>query len=205
MATLSARRYSQLGSSLVEMMVGSLLGIVILGVISSVFLSFQRAAKEKSLELHLQQQLSIALVTLKEDIQRAGYDGGKGFSLKLSGADETIQVSGGTSIGLAYFREGSRENKDFRSIKYMLSGKKLLACEKGVVSKAQVVALSDISPCASLFDEDLIEVSHFSMSSAKITDGAIESAVTSIKVSLQTADGAYSETGETSFKQRNWQ
>lgn len=87
----------------------------------------------------------------------------------------------------------------------MLSGKKLLACEKGVVSKAQVVALSDISPCASLFDEDLIEVSHFSMSSAKITDGAIESAVTSIKVSLQTADGAYSETGETSFKQRNWQ
>ncbi len=48
---------------------------------------------------------------MKEDIQRAGYDGSNGYSIKLSGASNTIQVSGGVAVGFVYFRQGSSDNK----------------------------------------------------------------------------------------------
>ena len=75
MITQSVSKRYQRGGSLIELMISSLIGLVLLGVIGSVFISLQKTAREKNLELHLLQGLNVTLMLMKEDIQRAGYDG----------------------------------------------------------------------------------------------------------------------------------
>ncbi|PFG46166.1 type IV pilus assembly protein PilW [Vibrio sp. ES.051] len=198
------RRY-QIGSSLIELMISSLIGLIVLGVVGSVFMTLQKNTKEKSLELNLLQGLNITLAVMKEDIQRAGYDGGNGTSLKLSGASETITVSGGASVGFVYFREGSEDNKDYRNIKYEKRGSRLFICENGVVSQAQILAYDGVDFCRSLFDEEIFRVTKFDVSTRMITNGGNSSTVTDVKLGLRTIDGGLSEVAKFSIKQRNWQ
>ena len=102
MTTQNVSKRYQGGSSLIELMISSLIGLILLGVIGSVFLSLQKTARDKSLELHLLQGINLTFAMMKEDIQRAGYDGSNGYSIKLSGATDTIQVSGGVAVGFVY-------------------------------------------------------------------------------------------------------
>ncbi len=205
MAILRAARKSQLGGSLIELMISSLIGLILLGVIGSVFMSLQKTASEKSIELRLLQGLNITLMVMKEDIQRAGYDGGSGQSLKLSGATDNITVSGGTQVGFVYFKEGSDGNKDYRNIRYEKSGNRLNICETGVVSQASILTLGAVANCESLFDENIFQVTQFTVSSGTITNGSKKNAVTDVSLGLQTVDGTLSKVAEFSIKQRNWQ
>ncbi len=205
MTIRSASKRAQRGSSLIELMISSLIGLILLGVIGSVFLSLQKTAREKSIELRLLQGLDITLMVMKEDIQRAGYDGGNGKSLKLSGATDTITVSGGTQVGFVYFKEGSEDSKDYRNIRYEKSGNLLRICESGVVSQAQILTIGSIGNCESLFDENIFQVTQFTVSSGVVTNGTRKNAVTDVSLGLQTVDGELSKVAEFSIKQRNWQ
>ncbi|EGR3109393.1 pilus assembly protein PilW [Vibrio parahaemolyticus] len=205
MITLNASRRYQIGSSLIELMISSLIGLMVLGIIGSIFISIQQTAKEKSLELNLLQGLNITLAVMKEDIQRAGYDGGHGMSLKLFGASETITVSGASSIGFVYFRDDSPLNKNYRNIKYEKRDSKLVICENGVVSQAQILSFDGVDFCRSLFDEDIFQVTNFTVNSKVVTNGTNISAVTDVTLALQTVDGVINQVAEFSIKQRNWQ
>lgn len=205
MTIRSASKRAQRGSSLIELMISSLIGLILLGVVGSVFLSLQKTAREKSLELRLLQGLDITLMVMKEDIQRAGYDGGNGNSLKLSGATDTITVSGGTQVGFVYFKEGSEDSKDYRNIRYEMSGNLLRICETGVVSQAQILTIGSIGNCESLFDENIFQVTQFTVSSGMVTNGSRKNAVTDVSLGLQTVDGELSKVAGFSIKQRNWQ
>ncbi|MCF7482788.1 pilus assembly protein PilW [Vibrio sp. J1-1] len=205
MTTQNVSLFYQRGSSLIELMISSLIGLILLGVIGSVFLSLQKTAREKSLELHLLQAVNLTFSVMKEDIQRAGYDGGKGNSLKLSGAMDTIALSGASSVGFVYFKKGSPVNKDYRNIKYEKRDTRLLICEKGVVSQAQILTFDGIDFCRSLFDEDIFQVTKFSVSSGTVTNGKTTSALTEVELGLQTVDGSFSKVKTVSIKQRNWQ
>lgn len=201
MAILRATRKSQLGGSLIELMISSLIGLILLGVIGSVFMSLQKTASEKSIELRLLQGLNITLMVMKEDIQRAGYDGGNGKSLKLSGAAATITVSGGSSVGFVYFKEGD----GYQNIKYLQDGSKLKFCTDPVVSQAQIKAFDGVGNCSSLFDENIFQVTQFTVSSGTVTNGSRKNAVTDVSLGLQTVDGELSKVAGFSIKQRNWQ
>ncbi|MEI8599554.1 prepilin-type N-terminal cleavage/methylation domain-containing protein [Vibrio sp. M60_M31a] len=205
MTTLNVRLRYQRGSSLIELMISSLIGLILLGVIGSVFLSLQKTARDKSLELHLLQGINLTFSMMKEDIQRAGYDGGNGNSLKVSGSINTITLSGASSVGFVYFKQGSPDNKDYRNIKYEKRDTRLLICEKGVVSQAQILTFDGIDFCRSLFDEDILHVTKFSVSSGTVTNGKTTSALTDIQLGLQTVDGSFSKVETVSIKQRNWQ
>ncbi len=205
MTILSASKHYQRGSSLIEFMISSLIGLILLGVIGSVFISLQKTAREKSLELNLLQGLNITLMVMKEDIQRAGFDGGNGLSLKLSGAAHTLAVSGGSSVGFVYFKEGSESNKDYRNIRYEKNGSRLKICETGVVSQAQILTIDSIGNCESLFDDNIFHVTQFSVSSATVTNGTKVSGITDVSLGVQTVDGTLSKVAGFSIKQRNWQ
>ncbi|KFK49317.1 PilW family protein, partial [Vibrio vulnificus] len=56
-----ARRKHQRGSSLVELMISAMLGVILIGIVGSLFLSLQKSAKDKSLHLNLMQSLDITL------------------------------------------------------------------------------------------------------------------------------------------------
>ena len=105
----------QRGTLLIELMVASVIGIFAISIMGSVFITGQRIAKDKGIELLLLQNLTSTMQVMKEDIQRAGYDGSNGYSIKLSGATDTIQVSGGVAVGFIYFREGASASKDHRN------------------------------------------------------------------------------------------
>ena len=85
MVMRSVARCTQ-GSTLIEMLVASTLGVIVIGTIGSVFVTNQRLSSEKSLELLLSQNLFSATQMMKEEIWRAGYDSDSGQSVKLSGA-----------------------------------------------------------------------------------------------------------------------
>ncbi|MGP8306430.1 PilW family protein [Vibrio sp. YIC-376] len=205
MITQNVRKRFQQGSSLIELMISSLIGLILLGVIGSVFLSLQKTAREKSLELHLLQALNLTFSVVKEDIQRAGYDGGNGHSLKLSGATDTITISGGSSIGFVYFKEGSIDNENYRNIKYEKRDTRLVMCEQGKVSQTQILTFNAVGSCYSLFDQDIFQVTQFTVSSGTVTNGKNTSALTDIQLGLQTVDGSFSKVETVSIKQRNWQ
>lgn len=205
MTTPNASKRYQGGGSLIELMISSLIGLILLGVIGSVFLSLQKTAREKSLELHLLQGLNLTFSVMKEDIQRAGYDGSHGHSLKLSGSTNTITVSAGNAVGFVYFKDGSPENKNYRNIKYEKRDTRLLICEKGVLSSEKILTFDGVDFCRSLFDEDIFQVTQFSVSSATVTNGKNTSSLTDIQLGLQTVDGSFSKVETVSIKQRNWQ
>lgn len=196
---------SQHGATLVELLVASTLGIFVIGIIGSIFVTGQSVAKDKGLELLLLQNLTSTMQVMKEDIQRAGYDGLNGQSLKLSGSVDTIQLSGSSAIGFVYYLEGSNNNKDFRNIVYRKNGEKLQVCEKGTTSATSLLEFSDVSTCHSLLDEKIIQVDEFLVQSSHLSQGGISSMITDISIQASIPAAHISQSVAIKVKLRNWQ
>ena len=195
----------QQGTSLVELMVASVIGIFAISIIGSVFIIGQRMAKDKGIELLLLQNLTSTMQVMKEDIQRAGYDGSNGYSIKLSGASNTIQVSGGVAVGFVYFREGSSDNKNHRNIVYQKNGTKLQICEKGITVSEAIPTFEQVTGCYSLFDDTIMDVDEFNITSRVLEQNSIKSTLTDISITASITTAAVTKSVSVSIKQRNWQ
>ncbi|CDU01997.1 Putative Tfp pilus assembly protein PilW [Vibrio coralliirubri] len=195
----------QQGTSLIELMVASVIGIFAISIIGSVFITGQRIAKDKGIELLLLQNLTSTMQVMKEDIQRAGYDGSNGYSIKLSGATDTIQVSGGVAVGFVYFREGSSSDKDHRHIVYRKNGTRLQICEKGTLVSEDLLSFNEVTGCYSLFDDSLIEVDAFSVDAHLLEQNSIKTTLTDISITASIPTAGVSKSVLVSVKQRNWQ
>ncbi|MEZ9390808.1 PilW family protein [Vibrio splendidus] len=195
----------QQGTSLIELMVASVIGVFAISIIGSVFITGQRIAKDKGIELLLLQNLTSTMQVMKEDIQRAGYDGSNGYSIKLSGASNTIQVSGGVAVGFVYFREGSNGNKDNRNIVYQKDGTKLKICEKGTNVSEAIPTFNQVTGCYSLFDDSLIEVDAFSVDAQLLEQNSIKTTLTDISITASIPTAGVTKSVSVSVKQRNWQ
>ncbi len=195
----------QQGTSLVELMVASVIGIFAISIIGSVFISGQRMAKDKGIELLLLQNLTSTMQVMKEDIQRAGYDGSNGYSIKLSGASNTIQVSGGVAVGFVYFREASSDNKNHRNIVYQKNGTKLQICEKGITVSEAIPTFEQVTGCYSLFDDTIMDVDEFNITSRILEQNSIKSTLTDISITASIPTAAVTKSVSVSIKQRNWQ
>lgn len=195
----------QQGTSLVELMVASVIGIFAISIIGSVFITGQRIAKDKGIELLLLQNLTSTMQVMKEDIQRAGYDGSNGYSMKLSGASNTIQVSGGVAVGFVYFREGSSDNKNHRNIVYQKNGTKLQICEKGTTVSEAIPTFEQVTGCYSLFDDTIMDVDEFNITSRVLEQNSIKSTLTDISITASIPTVAVTKSVSVSIKQRNWQ
>lgn len=202
---MRADRVRQRGSSLIEFMVASVLGLIAISVIGGVFITGQKITKEKSLELLLLQNLTSTMQVMKEDILRAGFDGENGHSLKLSGAISTVELSGSSALGFVYFKEGSPSSKDYRHIVYKKSGDKLQACEKGTTTPIDVLSFPEVTSCYSLFDDKVISVDEFEVSSSVVSLGSVQSNITDVAITASIPDVGLSESITISVKQRNWQ
>ncbi|MFM2599074.1 PilW family protein [Vibrio fortis] len=195
----------QQGTSLVELMVASVIGIFAISIIGSVFITGQRIAKDKGIELLLLQNLTSTMQVMKEDIQRAGYDGSNGYSIKLSGASNTIQVSGGVAVGFVYFREGSSDNKNHRNIVYQKNGTKFQICEKGTTVSEAIPSFEHVTGCYSLFDDTIMVVDEFNITSRVLEQNSIKSTLTDISITASIPTAAVTKSVSVSIKQRNWQ
>lgn len=201
-----AAPHKQLGTSLIELMVASVIGVFAISIIGSVFITGQRIAKDKGIELLLLQNLTSTMQVMKEDIQRAGYDGSNGYSIKLSGASNTIQVSGGVAVGFVYFRDDLATEK-YRNIVYIKDGAELNICDAGKDLVEELMTFNEVTDqrCYSLFDENIIDVDEFNITSQVLEQNSIKSTLTNISITASIPTAGVSKSVSVSIKQRNWQ
>ncbi len=165
---------AQRGATLVELLVASLLSLLVIGVIGSMFISSQNSALSLSRQLMLSQNLSSAMAQLKEDAERAGYNGQIAYSLKLSAASDILTVSSG-ALGFVY-RQPEPTSDPLFHVVYRLEAlssthNSLKICEK---SSAQLLTMVSAAAsgsggyCYALFDPNLINITSFSVTSGSL-------------------------------------
>lgn len=213
MVMRSATKLAQ-GSTLVEMMVASAIGVIVIGTIGSVFITNQRLSSEKSLEVLLSQNLFSTAQMMKEEILRAGYNANAGQSVKLSGAPNTIyaqQISADEAyLGFVYLQNST--SSAYRNIVYQFKDNKLNYClgESTDVLAIDEKPFSNVSgdvtmTCQSLFFERQIQIDAFSVSVEDISSSQASSQRINMTLEASLVNADLSQKVMTSVVQRNWQ
>jgi type IV pilus assembly protein PilW len=152
---------------------------------------------------------------LRNDIQRAGFDGIDGNSVKISGASNTIYTLDAPGMGLiayAYNVGASGATALYKNVVYeqrVDTPESLFVCEKKqttIWSVADVIALSGTGSCNTLFDKKAIHVNQFTLAAATVKNTDAETAMVTVTLGTELKDATDIRT-EQSFtvKQRNWQ
>ncbi|MCG9566230.1 MULTISPECIES: PilW family protein [Vibrio] len=209
----SATKLAQ-GSTLVEMMVASAIGVIVIGTIGSVFITNQRLSSEKSLEVLLSQNLFSTAQMMKEEILRAGYNANAGQSVKLSGAPNTIyaqKISADEAyLGFVYLQNST--SSAYRNIVYQFKDNKLNYClgESTDLLAIDEKPFSNVSgdvtmTCQSLFFERQIQIDAFSVSVEDISSSQASSQRINMTLEASLVNADLSQKVMTSVVQRNWQ
>ncbi|MDK9759634.1 prepilin-type N-terminal cleavage/methylation domain-containing protein, partial [Vibrio sp. D173a] len=197
------------GSTLVEMLVASAIGVIVIGTIGSVFVTNQRLSSEKSLELLLSQNLFSTTQMMKEEIWRAGYDADSGQSVKLSGAANTIYTfqSSASESYLGFVYRQNSASSAYRNIVYQFKDNKLNYCQE---ESPYITDINQISSpgmgtmtCESLFFNKQIEVDDFSVSVSELSNSQVTSQRVDIVLEASLVNADVSQRVESSVVQRN--
>ncbi|HAS6348788.1 TPA: pilus assembly protein PilW [Vibrio vulnificus] len=196
---MALKSVKQVGSSLVEFMIAALLGSMALTIVGSVFISNQKSAAQRSQEIMLLQQMSIVMQQMKEDIQRAGFDGIATNSMMLSGSTRVLYQQS-NAIGYVYRQTSSQAG----STLYRLNDDMLEYCQHD--SSLPITVVSAATGCADLFDPKLIKVTRFNIDRSLLTGASVESAFVTISLDAQlNKNSSVSHALSLKVQQRNWQ
>lgn len=203
-SAISLMKY-QKGVSLVEMLIASTIGILAIIAVGSIFISGQKLATDRSMRLLVLQNMNDAMRYMKEDMQRAGYNGNNGSSLILSGASSVISTTS-SSLAYAYRTEPLISNK-YMYTKFIgdVSTGELTLC---TVPASSVVAVILTCSNMSLMDEQRVVLTGFSVNEVLLGNSVSSAYITiTMKAALanppNTIDN-YEQTMTTKIKQRNW-
>ncbi|MGO2510039.1 MAG: PilW family protein [Vibrio hibernica] len=209
-SAISLMKY-QKGVSLVEMLIASTIGILAIIAVGSIFISGQKLATDRSMRLLVLQNMNDAMRYMKEDMQRAGYNGNNGSSLILSGASDVITVTS-SSIAYAYL---SNNNK---IVYTKFTGEPLVSSAPPVGGILQMCIEPDVSAanptvptCArnySLMDDSRVVLNEISFAEIALGNSVSSAYITiTMKAALANAPNMndnYEQTMTTKIKQRNW-
>ncbi|EOX1770523.1 type II secretion system protein J [Vibrio cholerae] len=196
---MALKSANQQGNTLIEFMVAALVGAMALAIVGTVFLSNQKAAAQRSKEIMLLQQVSSVMQQMKEDIQRAGFDGISTNSMMLSGS-ANILYQQANMIGYVYRKNATITNNTV----YQLNNNMLEYCQKD--SSVPLNIVSSATGCFDLFDPKQIKVTQFDVHRTVLSSSAVESAFISISVAAELKnDPSISHTVSLKVQQRNWQ
>ncbi|WP_023603744.1 PilW family protein [Aliivibrio logei] len=206
MDIIPVHKYKQNGSSLIELLIASFIGVIAISLVGSIFINGQRVAKNRGLELLLAQNLTSTMEIIKDDIQRAGYNGTDGQSVKLSAATNIIEITP-NSIGFVYHKKLSGAQKTYQNViyKYSSSDKKLKVCEEETLI-TNIKSLTTVSNCYSLFDTQNIQVTNFSVLRKPLITSSATSSIIGIQLDTELVNiPTMKKDLSFSVKQRNWQ
>ncbi|PSV44896.1 PilW family protein [Photobacterium indicum] len=199
----------QRGMSLIELLVASSLGLIVLASVGSIFLSGHNMAAERIKQLMLAQDMNDAIRIMKNDIQRAGYNSDNSGTLTLSGASSTIVVnSANDSISYVY----EDENAEWRIVKFRfksaLPNNVIQMCVDMVTPSVGGITQSDASCGAgtvfSLMDQAYINVTDFDVVPTPLSTSSATSSIVDIRLSATLPKTSYIKTVSTKIKTRNW-
>lgn len=204
----------QTGASLIELMISSIIGVMALGIVGSVFIAGQKLASERGKELLLVQNLSSTAQQIKEDVQRAGFDGLGSTSAKLSGASSSIQ-SQADQLAYAY-RVAPSGSSAFRNVVYKREasgspsvGDALKICEKYSASPLTVASAAASvlgNACYQIFNPKQISISQFQLTTAAVASDSADNKIVTITLAGHLlSDPANNHITVIKTIQRNWQ
>ena len=188
----------QNGSSLIELLVASTIGLVALILIGSIYIKGQHLYADRSQKLLLIQELNDALRFIKEESHRAGYNGDSHYSAVLSGASNIIHVSGSQ---MSYVYKTSESPKNWRGVSIKSASNSLKIC-----TKSNLVSIPNINFCTrfySLLDTNIISVTDFTLEQT-ILGGSVSSAHLSISTTAKLKHASHQYSSEIKIMQRNW-
>ncbi|HDU8599303.1 TPA: pilus assembly protein PilW [Vibrio alginolyticus] len=207
--------FKQKGASLIEFMIASVLGLISLATVGSIYVSGQRVIMERSKELMLLQNSESVVQMLKSDIQRAGFDGNNGHSTKISGSANTIYTLDDVDRGLiayAYYIGVSGSAPLYKNVAYeqrVNTPESLFVCEKKQITiwdVNDVVNLAGTGSCNTLFDKKVIHVNRFDLTSDLLESTDAKSALVTITLGTELKDVTDIRTQQSfTAMQRNWQ
>ncbi|MCR9921425.1 prepilin-type N-terminal cleavage/methylation domain-containing protein [Vibrio alginolyticus] len=207
--------FKQKGVSLIEFMIASVLGLISLATVGSIYVSGQRVIMERSKELMLLQNSESVVQMLKSDIQRAGFDGNNGHSIKISGSANTIYTLDDVDRGLiayAYYIGVSGSAPLYKNVAYeqrVNTPESLFVCEKKQITiwdVNDVVNLAGTGSCNTLFDKKVIHVNRFDLTSDLLESTDAKSALVTITLGTELKDVTDIRTQQSfTAMQRNWQ
>ncbi|ELI5881007.1 PilW family protein [Vibrio parahaemolyticus] len=207
--------FKQKGASLVEFMIASALGLISLATVGSIYVSGQRVIMERLKELMLLQNSESVVQMLKSDIQRAGFDGNDGHSIKISGSANTIYTLDDVDRGLiayAYYIGVSGSAPLYKNVAYeqrVNTPESLFVCEKKQITiwdVNDVVNLAGTGSCNTLFDKKVIHVNRFDLASELLENTDAKSALVTITLGTELKDATDIRTQQSfTTMQRNWQ
>ncbi|EGQ9693322.1 PilW family protein [Vibrio parahaemolyticus] len=207
--------FKQKGANLVEFMIASALGLISLATVGSIYVSGQRVIMERSKELMLLQNSESVVQMLKSDIQRAGFDGNDGHSIKISGSANTIYTLDDVDRGLiayAYYIGVSGSAPLYKNVAYeqrVNTPESLFVCEKKQITiwdVNDVVNLAGTGSCNTLFDKKVIHVNRFDLASELLESTDAKSALVTITLGTELKDATDIRTQQSfTAMQRNWQ
>ncbi|MGR5252428.1 PilW family protein [Vibrio astriarenae] len=205
----------QRGVGLIELMIASVIGIVALMAIGSLYINVQKVAAERYKQLTLIQNTASVVQMLSSDLQRAGYDGNNGYSLRISGATDTLYTLNGVdhgSVAYAYQVGTSGALPLYKNVVYQQrsgASNSLFVCEKKrttIMDVHEVVNLAGTRICFNLFDSKVIELSDFEVKSERVEGPKARTALVDIEVVTHLTDQPSIESRQAlTIKQRNWQ
>lgn len=204
----------QRGASLVELLIASMLGLAAIGTVGSVFVTGQKLVAENAKSLMLVQNLSSAMQQIKEDAQRAGFDGIGSSSLMISGAANIVHTESDL-IGYVY-RVASSGTSALRHVVYKressavsTQGDSLKICEKHSSTLLTVSAAATSGTggnCFNLFDTKQISVTAFDFSTSQVEGSSSKSQWVTVSVDGHLVDDpTISYQASIQMMQRNWQ
>ncbi|MBD6947039.1 pilus assembly protein PilW [Vibrio parahaemolyticus] len=196
-------------------MIASVLGLISLATVGSIYVSGQRVIMERSKELMLLQNSESVVQMLKSDIQRAGFDGNDGHSIKISGSANTIYTLDDVDRGLiayAYYIGVSGSAPLYKNVAYeqrVNTPESLFVCEKKQITiwdVNDVVNLAGTGSCNTLFDKKVIHVNRFDLASELLESTDAKSALVTITLGTELKDATDIRTQQSfTAMQRNWQ
>lgn len=216
MRNAKPRGHFQRGASLVELLIASALGLIAIMLVGSVFIRSQAVATERGKALLLAQNLSTAMAQMKEDMQRAGYDGLTDTYHQLSGASGVIHTQSSPELVGYVYRVASSGASAFRNVVYKREpsssgtlGHSLKICEKHTPAPLSVSDASDSGlhgNCYNVFDPKQISLTALTVNTETIRGGSTRSQQVNVILRAQLV-GDTSVTFDTSSVtlQRNWQ
>jgi len=216
MVSLRVNKCHQTGAGLVELLVASLVGMIAIGIIGSVFISGQKLATQRGKQLLLAQNLSSTMLQIKEDIQRAGFNGVATSAAMLSGATSNLYIEPEPGLVGYVYRVASSGTSAFRNVVFkreesqVLSlGDSLKLCEKYTAQPLSVSSASVSGPggfCFNVFNPKQISVSDFTLHSQTVQGGEANMAMVNITIRAHlVADSEISYQTDITTLQRNWQ
>ena len=177
---------SSRGFSSIELLVSSVISMIVLSIVSSLFLSSQSQATKRIKQLVLQQSVTGLLMQIKRDIQRAGYDRSNDVRVVLNGSQLPVES---TANSLAYaYRIDTGGDEAFQNVGYFYdadSVSTIKICEKTSpepLTFQQTITSGFSGYCYSVFDSNVIQVDGFQFSSESIQITEFSSQLHSIQI-----------------------